>query len=191
MTVGRRAGNPDTRAEILDAAREVFGESGFDRATIRDIAARAGVDPALVHHYFGTKGNLFAASIELPVSPGEALSASLTDDSGAAGERLAALFFSIWETEEARSSLLGILRTAIAGEERGVAAFREFLVDEIRGRIAPRIAHEDAELRALAVASHLVGMAVVRYVVRVEPLASAPVDDLVALVAPRLQSYLD
>jgi AcrR family transcriptional regulator len=190
-SLGRRSGSPDTRAEILTAAREVFAEAGYDRATIRAIASRAGVDPALVHHYFGTKHRLFSESISLPFSPAEAVEHLLAGDLDEAGPKLARLFFTVWEADEARASLLGMLRTALGGDDRAVTAFRQFIVEAVEQRIAPRIGQPDAEMRVLAVASQLVGMAIVRYVVQIEPLASAPVDELVDLVGPRIQSYLD
>lgn len=188
---GRRSGSPDTKSEILGAGRLVFAELGYDRATMRKIADRAGVDAALIHHYFDNKEKLFAACISLPVTPGDMVGEVLESDLDEAGLRLARIFFSVWETEEARVSLLGILRTAMGGDDRGVNAFREFLLDALKTRIAPLIHHPDAELRALAVAAHLVGIAIVRYVVKVEPLATADIDTIVDLVAPRLQSYLD
>lgn len=187
---GRRAGSPDTKSEILTAAREVFGESGYDRSTVREIASRAGVDPALIHHYFGSKEDLFAASISLPFNPAEIVGQVLEEDLAAAGPKLARVFFTVWENEEPRASLLGVLRTAIGGDERGINAFREFLLEGLKRRIAPLIGEPDAELRALAIASHLVGIAIVRYVVRMEPMASAEVDEIIELVGPRLQSYL-
>jgi AcrR family transcriptional regulator len=187
---GRRAGSPDTRAEILAAAREIFAESGYDRATIRQIAARAGVDPALVHHYFGTKDQLFSQSISLPFSPADAIGTMLDDGLDDAGRKIVRLFFTIWESEEPRAALLGMLRTALGGDDRAVAAFRQFILEAIKQRIAPRIGGADAELRVLAIASHLVGMAVIRYVIRVEPLASASVDEIVEIAGPRIQSYL-
>ncbi len=187
---GRRAGSPDTRSEILDAARSRFAELGYDRATIRGIASDAGVDPALVHHYFGTKEQLFAESIDIPADAVAAALATFGDDPGRVGERLAGTFFAIWEDEAARSSLLGIIRSAAGGEDQAVAAFREFITHEMLDRIAPMIDGDDARLRALMMASHLVGVAMARYVLRVEPLASASVDEIVEVVAPRLQSYV-
>lgn len=188
---GRRSGNPDTRSEILAAAREEFAESGFKRATVRAIAARAGVDPALIHHYFGNKEQLFAASISLPFPPAQVVGQVFEEGLESAGERLAEIFFTVWENEEARASLLGILRTAMGGHERGVTAFREFLLEELKSRISPLIGGGDSEMRALLIASHLVGVAIVRYVMRMEPVASAEIEDIIALVGPRLQSYLD
>jgi AcrR family transcriptional regulator len=188
---GRRSGSPDTRAEILAAAKEVFAAAGYDRATIRAIAARAAVDPALIHHYFGTKDKLFSESISLPFSPADAVSQVLDDHPDNAGGELVRVFFTIWEQEDARASLLGMLRTAIGGDDRAVVAFRQFILEAVKQRIAPRIGEADAEMRVLAMASQLVGIAIVRYVVKVEPLASASVEEIVALVGPRLQSYLE
>lgn len=186
---GRRSGSPDTRSEILDAAKRVFGKVGYDRATIRGIATEAGVDPSLIHHYFGTKDGLFAASIDLPIPPTETLREVFEDDGEDLGRRLAETFFLVWEQEAARISLLGILRSAMGGEDQAVDAFRQFLTTALLDQIAPRIPGEDAHLRALLMSSHLVGIAITRYVMRLEPIASAPVEDIIELVAPRIHSY--
>ena len=188
---GRRAGSPDTRVEILDAAREVFAANGFDRATMRSIASEAGVDPSLIYHYFGTKEELFAASIDLPFG----VLAGVRDLFGSTPDRigwgLAEAFFTVWEDEVARASLLGILRSASGGEDRAVTAFRQFLTAAVLDHISPMIPGDDARLRALLMASQLVGVALTRYVVRLEPIASAPIEDVISLVAPRIQSYVE
>lgn len=186
---GRRAGSPDTRVEILDAARRVFGDMGYDRATVRIIATEAGVDPSLIYHYFGTKDQLFAASIDIPVPAAEALRAAFAGDRDDIGRRLAETFFFVWEQEEARASLLGILRSAMGGEDRAAEAFRQFLTTAVLEQIAPLIPGDNPRLRALLMASHLVGIAMTRYVMRLEPIASTSVEAIVELVAPRIQSY--
>lgn len=188
---GRRPGAPDTRAEILEAARSVFAERGFDRATIRAIAAEAGVDPAMIHHYFGTKDQLFTASIDIPAAATERVLDLLAQDPDDLGRHLAETFFGVWENEEPRTALLGILRSAMGGEDRAVLAFRQFLTSVLMAQLAPKIRGEGARLRALLMASQLVGVAMTRYVMRLEPIASAPVADVIDLVAPRLQSYVD
>ena len=185
---GRRPGSPDTQGQILDAARRVFGEVGYDRATVRQIASEAGVDPGMIYHYFGNKEQLFASSIDLPVTPAALSSIVETDE---VGRQLARLFFTVWETESARAALLGVLRSAIAGEEQAVVAFRQFLTEQLQRNLVSVIDAPDAELRALAMASHLVGVAMTRYVMRLEPIASAPIDEIIDLVAPRIQSYLE
>jgi AcrR family transcriptional regulator len=188
--LGRRAGAPDTRAEILEAARNLFASNGYDRATIRAIAREAGVDPSLVHHYFGTKDELFAASIDLPIPPAETLREVFVGSREDVGRRLAETFFMVWEQEQARASLLGILRSAMGGEDQAVVAFRQFLTTALLDQIGPVVGGEDARLRSLLMASQLVGVAMTRYVMKLEPIASAPVDQIIDLVAPRIQSYL-
>ncbi|HEX6286615.1 MAG TPA: TetR family transcriptional regulator [Acidimicrobiia bacterium] len=188
---GRRPGAPDTRAEILEAARSVFAERGFDRATIRAIAANAGVDPAMIHHYFGTKDQLFTASIDIPAAATERVLDLLAQDPDDLGRHLAETFFGVWENEEPRTALLGILRSAMGGEDRAVLAFRQFLTSVLTAQLAPKIRGEGARLRALLMASQLVGVAMTRYVMRLEPIASAPIAEVIDLVAPRLQSYVD
>ena len=188
---GRRAGSPDTRSEILAAAKRVFGEVGYDRATVRRIAMDAGVDPSLIHHYFGTKDQLFAESIDIPVPAAETLRSVFAGDRDDLGRRLAETFFLVWEQEAARASLLGILRSAMGGEDQAVDAFRQFLTNSVLEQVAPLIGGEEPRLRALLMASQLVGVAMTRYVMKLEPIASAPVDQIVDLVAPRIQSYTE
>lgn len=189
--LGRRAGAPDTRSELLEAARTIFSEKGFDGASVRAIAGEAGVDPSLIYHYFGTKEGLFAASIYLPAPALDEIKAVLSSDRSDIGRSLAMTFFTVWENEGARASLLGVLRSATAGEEHSVASFRQFLTSTISDYIAPRISGDDAHLRALLMASHLIGVAMTRHVVRLEPIASASIEEIIELVAPRIQSYVD
>lgn len=187
---GRRAGAPDTRSQILEAARSLFGSNGYDRTTIRSIAAEASVDPALVHHYFGTKEDLFAASVQLPMRPADMAEQVLAGGTDEVGTRLARLFFTVWEEPGSRDALLAMLRGAFTTEQ-GAAVLREFFGAVLVERIARAVAGEDAALRMTLVAAHLVGVAVLRYVVRFPALADATVDEVVALVAPRLQDYVD
>jgi AcrR family transcriptional regulator len=189
--VGRRAGSPDTRAEILEAARRQFAAHGYDRATMRAIAGEAGVDPSLIHHYFGTKDQLFAISIDIPEQAAKAIQTIRSEDSDQLGRCLAETFFMVWEQEEARTSLLGILRSATGGEDQAAAAFRQFLTAVILESISPKVEGERGRLRALLMASHLVGIAMTRYVMKLEPVASASIGEIVDLVAPRIQSYVD
>ncbi|MDX1449244.1 MAG: TetR family transcriptional regulator [Acidimicrobiia bacterium] len=186
---GPRTGGEDTRQQILEAARRLFAQHGYDRTTMRAIGAASRVDPSLIHHYFGKKENLFAASISLPVDLPRRLSEILGESSTVAGEALARMFFSVWEDADARTALIGQLRHAITTGERPVVA--EFITSAVLGRVAAVMEGEDRELRAELVASHLMGIALLRYIIRMEPLASAEVETIVAMVAPRLQQYLD
>jgi AcrR family transcriptional regulator len=186
---GRRPGVSGTREAILDAARRAFAEQGYQRATIRGVAELAGVDPALVHHYFGTKQDLFVAAVQLPINPVPQLMAVLGEDPDRTGERIVEVFLSVWDHAADRSPLLALIRSAV-GDERAAAMLREFITEEVLGQLAHRLGSPDARLRATLVASQLIGLAMARYIVRVEPLASAPAAELAAAVGPTLQRYL-
>jgi AcrR family transcriptional regulator len=187
---GRRPGNSGTREAILDAARRAFAERGYQQATIREVAGLAGVDPALVHHYFGTKQDLFVAAVEIPVNPFEAFIALVSEEGlETLGERLLGLFLSVWDQTEQHSPMLALIRSAVS-EERAAAMLREFITEEILGRIARELGTPDARLRTNLVASQLVGLIMARYVIRIEPLASTPAPVLVAAVGPTLQRYI-
>jgi AcrR family transcriptional regulator len=186
---GRRPGVSGTREAILDAARRAFAEQGYQRATIRGVAELAGVDPALVHHYFGTKQDLFVAAVQLPINPVPQLMAVLGEDPDRTGERIVEVFLSVWDHAADRSPLLALIRSAV-GDERAAAMLREFITEEVLGQLAHRLGSPDARLRATLVGSQLIGLAMARYIVRVEPLASAPAAELAAAVGPTLQRYL-
>jgi AcrR family transcriptional regulator len=186
---GRRPGVSGTREAILDAARRTFAEQGYQQATIRGVAELAGVDPALVHHYFGTKQDLFVAAVQLPVNPIGQLMAALAEEPEQVGRRLVETFLSIWDHAAEQSPLLALIRSAVA-DERAAAMLREFITEEVLGQIAGRLGSPDADLRATLVGSQLIGLAMARYIVRVEPVASAPAAQVAAAVGPTLQRYL-
>jgi AcrR family transcriptional regulator len=185
---GRRPGVSGTREAILDAARRAFAEQGYQQATIRGVAELAGVDPALVHHYFGTKQDLFVAAVQLPINPVPQLMAVLADDPERTGQRIVEVFLSVWDHAAERSPLLALIRSAV-GDERAAAMLREFITEEVLGQLAHRLGSPDARLRATLVGSQLIGLAMARYIIRVEPLASAPAAELAAAVGPTLQHY--
>jgi AcrR family transcriptional regulator len=186
---GRRPGNSDTRAEILDAARELFAARGFERTSVRAIAARAHVDPALVLHYFGTKENVFLSAIELPFEPEVVLPTVLAGDIESLGERVARFAVGLLEDDAARSRVLAIVRAA-ASEPSAAALLRGLIEKRIRDPIAHALGTDDAELRAALMGSQIVGLVMARYVVGVEPLASLSPEGLIARVAPTFQRYL-
>jgi AcrR family transcriptional regulator len=186
---GRRPGASGTKEAILDAARRAFAEHGYQRATVRGVAELAGVDPALVHHYFGTKQALFVAAVRLPVNPVERLSAVLADDPERVGERMIEVFLSVWDHSANNSPMLALVRSAV-GDEQAAAMLREFITEEVLGRIAEELGSPDARLRATLAGSQLIGLMMARYIIRVEPLASAPAAQLAAAVGPTLQRYL-
>ncbi|MGH4026660.1 MAG: TetR family transcriptional regulator [Pseudonocardiaceae bacterium] len=187
--VGRRPGQTETREQILAAARRLFGEHGYDGTTIRAIAAEAEVNPALIHHFFGSKDQVFAACLALPVSPSMVVSTVV--DGGPreqAGERLIRVFLTVWGHPEARSPFLALMRS-VSSNEGAARMMREFLRSAIIGRIGPELGV--SEMRMTAVGSQLMGLALLRYIIRVEPLASAPDEDVVAMIAPVVQHHLD
>ncbi|MEU7995450.1 TetR family transcriptional regulator [Micromonospora sp. NPDC049060] len=187
---GRRPGNPDTRQAILDAARAAFAERGFDGASIRAVAAAAQVDPALVHHYFGSKDRLFLAAMHAPVDPAELLPRVLAGDRAGLGERLVRAFLGVWDSP-AGTAGVALLRSAVSNEWTA-RLLREFLVTQVLRRILDQLDVDPAELplRGSLVASQLIGLAMMRHVVRLEPVASAAPETLVAAVGPTVQRYL-
>ncbi len=186
---GRRPAGEDRRGEILAAARTEFGARGFDGTTMRGVARLAGVDPRLVHHYFDGKDALFVAAFELPGRPQQLLEGVLAADADTIGPRLVRLFTTVWDSEEGRQRILALVSAATASEA-GARMLREFLAREVFARIIARLGSDDPELRASLAASQMMGLAMARYVVRLEPLASADPDLVVALVGPVIQGYL-
>lgn len=181
---------PGTRERILASARGEFAERGYDGASVRAIARGAGVDAALVHHYFGTKEQVFVAVIEGAFAPARAVPGLLTTvDRGELGERVARTFLRIWEARETRAPMLAILRSAV-NNERAAALFRDLVSRELLERTASVLPAPDAELRVNLAAAQMVGAALLRYVIRIEPLASEPVEELVARLAPVVQHHL-
>jgi AcrR family transcriptional regulator len=181
---------PATRDRILEAAREEFSERGYEKTSVRGIAKAAGVDSALVHHYFGTKEQVFEAAIEVAFAP--ALGASDAVEDGppdTVGERLTRFILGIWENPATRTPLLAILRSAV-NNETAAAVFRRLVATQLLRRIAGQLDAPDAELRAELAAAQLVGIAMLRYVIKVEPLASADPEQIVARVAPVVQGHL-
>ncbi|MFD8424791.1 TetR family transcriptional regulator [Streptomyces sp. NPDC059466] len=181
---------PATRDRILDAARGEFSERGYEKTSVRGIAKAAGVDSALVHHYFGTKEQVFEAAIEVAFAP--ALAAPVAVEDGpldGVGERLTRFIFGIWENPATRAPLLAIVRSAV-NNETAAAVFRRLIAAQLLRRIAQQVDLPDAELRAELAAAQLVGVAMLRYVIRVEPLASADLEAIVARVAPVVQGHL-
>ncbi|GGR86755.1 TetR family transcriptional regulator [Streptomyces humidus] len=185
-----RAESADTRDRILTAAREEFSERGYDRTSVRGIAKAAGVDPALVHHYFGTKEQVFAAAIEVAFAPALNAPTAVADGpQDQVGERLARFIFGVWENPTTRKPLLAIVRSAV-NNDTAAAVFRRLVASQLLRRIADQLDLPDAELRAELAAAQLVGCAMLRYVIKVEPLASADVEQIIARVAPVVQGHL-
>lgn len=175
------------REAILAAARNEFAEHGYGGATLRAIASAAGVDVALVSYYFGSKNELFVASLQLPVNPADAIDQLLAEGTGDLGRRLLTRMLQVWDNPESGGPLISVMRSASA--QPGM--LREFVEGQVLARLTPALEGADAERRAAAVASQVLGLVFGRYVLRLAPLASASPDDLVELFAPTLQRYID
>ncbi|WP_175408990.1 TetR family transcriptional regulator [Streptomyces sp. TRM64462] len=184
-----RTEGPGARERILEAARTEFAERGYDKTSVRGIAKAAGVDAALVHHYFGTKDEVFAAAIEVSFEPALVVPAVLGAGPEGIGERLARYFIGVWENPATRTPLLAIIRSALT-HEAAAKVLRGFVLRRILERVAAELRVPDPKFRAELAASHMIGIAILRYVIKVEPLASADPDAIVAMVAPTLQRYL-
>jgi AcrR family transcriptional regulator len=185
---GRRPSGEDTRAALLEAAREVFIEQGYDGATVRAIATRAGVDPAMVNHWFGGKEGLFTASVSIPINPAEVIDEFMSGDREDVAERMVRRFLTVWDSAGG-GEFLALIRS-ITAHEAAVTMMREFITTVLFGRLVRALGVDHPDLRAALCGSQIVGLGLVRYVIALEPLASADHDTLVAAIAPNLQHYL-
>lgn len=186
---GRRPGTPDTREAILAVARRRFATRGYDATSLRGIAAEAGVDPALVIHYFGSKQGLFVAATGMPVDL-----PALFDGLAAfpPRDRIEALvrgYLGLADSDDSRNAILALVRSAVSNDT-AAAMLREFLTAALLPVVAGLTDQPDAQLRASLVAAQLIGVAVLRHVLRVEPVAKATPDEIVALVVPAIERHL-
>jgi AcrR family transcriptional regulator len=185
---GRRPGGADTRDALLAAARAEFADRGFDGATVRVIADRAGVDPAMVNHWFGGKEALFTAAMDLPIDPKALVADLVPGDPEHLGERIVGRFLTIWDHTGGGRRLAALVRS-VATHEIAARMIRQFVGMFVR-RVVSSVAPDRIELRTALCASQLVGLGMVRYVLELEPLASADHPTVVAAIAPTLQRYL-
>ncbi|MEU3254058.1 TetR family transcriptional regulator [Streptomyces sp. NPDC006997] len=181
---------PATRDRILGAAREEFSQRGYEKTSVRGIAKAAGVDSALVHHYFGTKEQVFEAAVETALAPAlDVRDATLDGPLDDIGERLARLILGLWENPATRAPLLAIVRSAV-NNEAAATVFRRLVTSQLMRRVAARMEAPDAELRVELAAAQLVGIMMIRYVIKAEPLASADMEQIIQRVAPVVQGHL-
>jgi AcrR family transcriptional regulator len=187
---GAAEDGPGTRDRILAQARSEFAARGFEKTSIRGIAKAAGVDPALVHHYFGTKERVFEAALEITFAPAMALPDIVVDGPVEdAGERMTRFFFGVWENRLSREPLLAVIRSAVSNET-AAAIFRSIVTRNLLRRITPSLPQPDAEMRAELAVAQLVGTAMLRYIIRLEPVASAPPEELIRRLSPIVQYHL-
>jgi AcrR family transcriptional regulator len=186
---GRRPGTSGTKEAILAAARRQFAEQGYDRTTLRSVATEAGVDPALVVHFFGSKHRLFLEGIELPIDPEALIEHVMSGPRSGVGERMAGFLFGAFENPDIRNRWIALIRAA-ASEPEAARVLRSVLETSIFAPLAEALGVEDAAFRASLAGTQVVGIGVARYIVGVEPVASADPDRIAAAIAPTLQRYL-
>jgi AcrR family transcriptional regulator len=186
---GRPAGTSDTRNRILASARELFASNGFRNTSIRAVAAAAGVDSALVHHYFGTKEKLFAAAVHIPIDPMDIIGPLREVPVEEIGSILPSMLLPLWDSEIG-AAFIATLRSIIAGSE--VNLFRTFIQDVIAVEVGTRVDNPPGSgiIRIQFVASQLVGVLLARYILQLEPFASLPPEQIAQTIAPNLQRYL-
>jgi AcrR family transcriptional regulator len=185
----RPPGTSDTRERILNCARELFARNGIDKTSIRAIAADAGVDPALVHHYFGTKTQLFAAAIHIPIDT-MAVNGPLREvPVDRIGYVLASILLPLWDSDLCKG-FIATLRSILAGND--VSLVRSFLLDVIATEVGSRVDNPpgSGRIRVQFVASQLVGVVMARYILELDPFKSLAVDQIAETIAPNLQRYL-
>jgi AcrR family transcriptional regulator len=186
---GRRPADSGTREAIRDAASRLFAAHGYDRTSMRAVAAEAGVDPALITYFFGSKQRLFIDVVQLPVDPGEIIPIVFAGDRSTAGERLARVVLGVLDNEALRARVVGLVRAAASDPDAAVMA-RELISDQLVSRVVEQLDVDDGARRASLVGSQIVGLVVARHVIGIEPLASWPTDELARVVGPTLQRYL-
>lgn len=188
---GRPPGPSDTRDRILSSARELFARNGIDNTSIRAIAADAGVDPALVHHYFGTKTELFAAAIHIPLDPMTIIGPLREVPIEKIGYVLPTLLLPIWDSDIGKG-FIATLRSMLGGSVADVSMVRSFLQEVIAAEVGSRVDNPPGtgRVRVQFVASQLVGIVMARYILELEPFKSLPVQQVADIVGPNLQRYL-
>jgi AcrR family transcriptional regulator len=186
---GRPPGTSDTRDRILENARELFARNGIGNTSIRAIAAASGVDSALVHHYFGTKEQLFAAAVHIPIDPMQIIGPMREVPVEELGLTLPSLLLPLWDSQMG-SGLIATMRSLLAGDDVGL--IRSFLQDVISVEVGSRVDEPpgSGRIRVQFVASQLVGIVMARYILELEPFKSLPVEQIAQTIAPTLQRYL-
>ncbi len=190
---GRRPGNQDTRGSILAVAREVFAEHGYDKASIREIASKAHVDPSLVLHYFASKDKLFLASVQLPFDPDRVVPKVFAGDPDQVAQRLVRIFLAVWEGPISGPAIASVVRSA-ASHKKSQRLVRDLFSSQIVRRVIDGLGDvvepSEIPMRASLISSQLFGLAFARYIFKIEPLATADKESVVATIAPTLHRYL-
>lgn len=188
-TPGRRPGGPDTRGEILRAARESFAGKGFTATSLRAVARHAGVDAALVHHYFDSKDALFVEAMALPIDPRQIAAHVLSGPPEELARRILTVFLGVWESPDGQQRMKAVLRSVVSNDDVA-RLMREGISQLVIIPVAQSLGVPDAQFRVTLAATQLMGVAMARYVVELEPLASCEIPELIDRMAPAIQHYL-
>lgn len=188
---GRRSGGGDTRSQILDVARGLFAAKGYDGTSVRGIAREAGVDPALVHHYFDGKSGLFAEVIGVPAGIEDQIAAAVAGPPEGAGERIVRTFLRVWDSPEGRARFQAMVG-AVASHDEAAALLRDFVTRSVLASLTHILGDDDVlpELTVAAVGAQLVGMGLLRYLVELPAMVEADPEEIVAVLAPPIQRLL-
>lgn len=186
--LGRRPGPESSRGDIVAAARSEFAQRGFERATMRSIAARADVDPATIYRFFANKDELLAAALEFPVSD-DMVEMALGGSDPLSPSAFLTTLLGLWQSPDVAERLIALIRVAATHEQAG-AIVSDLVERTVLTPLVARIDGDDAELRAALVATQLAGLALTRLLIPIEPVAGASIDDLVASIAPTIERYL-
>nr|WP_099024151.1 TetR family transcriptional regulator [Mycolicibacterium palauense] len=186
---GRRQGGPVPRDAVLAAAKRRFADQGYEKTTLRQIADDAGVDPSMVSYLFGSKNELFRESLKLIIDP-ESLVAAMAGPPDQIGLRLSRVYLQIWEGPDTGPTMAAMLASATSNNDAH-EAFRDFMQGYVLTAVSEALGSgPDTRLRAMLAATNLVGTALLRYVMKIGPLADVSADELLAMLAPCVQRYL-
>jgi AcrR family transcriptional regulator len=186
---GRRQGEPVSRDAVLAAAKKRFATDGYEKTTLRAIAKDAHVDPSMLLYLFGSKLELFRESLRLIIDP-QVLVSALTEEDGDVGTRMVRVYLRIWESPDTGPSMVAMLQSATSNSDAH-EAFRTFMQSYVLTAVSGVLGGgERARLRAMLAATNLVGTAVLRYVMKIPPLATLSDEDVVRLIAPSVTRYL-
>ncbi len=190
MAAGRRAGAPDTKAQIISAARSEFASKGYDGTSMRAVARAAGVDPALIHHYFDGKEGLFIAALDVPFDPRPELARVLKGPREEVGRKLVGLVLWLWDDPQRQELFLTLMRSSFTTAE-GTQLIKDGLLRTVMSEVAARVPMDDPARQMPLIVTQTGGLILTRYILCLEPIASMPADDLVAIYGPIVQGFLD
>jgi AcrR family transcriptional regulator len=185
---GRRSGFSGTRQDIIRAAQKIFAERGFQGTTMRAIAREAKVDTALIHHFFVSKAGVFSAAIGDEIHSEQMVEAVLGQGLAGGGEVIRS-FLALWDSPKSRDPMLAVVRSSVTYDD-AASLIGDFVTKQVIGNIVKMADVSHSELRTTLIASQIIGLLMVRYVLKLEPLASATPEVVAKLLGPSIDQYL-